>query len=211
MVIIFNITIFSVGRHLVRQILSGGPKEGLSLALRGMGHERFNAASTDGLQQQQLFSDVLERIAPPDVVFITWKFSCEPRWTIWRVDMGNIGTETEKKVVRDEADQDSDWEGDCADRNGDGPLGRAKAFSREGAAAEGDNEDLAPDCYKIDDKKERVAGDAFKDIEFVVEAAIVELIEDLHPDVDVEDKGFEMALLILGIVAEDFIASEIED
>lgn len=54
---------------------------------------------------------------------------------------------------------------------------------------------------------------ADKDIQFVIEAAAVQLVEDLHPHEDVEDYGVELEFFVgdADVVLQDGPAGEVQD
>ena len=80
-----------------------------------------------------------------------------------------------------------------------------EASDLERLTADEDDHDLASNHDNVDDDEEKVAMYPFEDVELVVKAPIVELIEDLHPNESIEDHGiqFGLKLLILDRVLED--------
>ncbi len=78
----------------------------------------------------------------------------------------------------------------------------------EGSTAEECNDDLTPDHDTVDPDEEPVPVQTSQDIEFVVQPAVVELVEDLHPDEGVED---DRAADILWIVEEFLPRAEVQD
>ncbi|GJD01142.1 hypothetical protein ColKHC_09967 [Colletotrichum higginsianum] len=72
------------------------------------------------------------------------------------------------------------------------PLRPAEGPRVKGLAALPDDDHLAGDGGALDAEEPRVAQDALvPDVEAVVDAAAVVLVEELHPDVDVEDHGLQ--------------------
>ena len=71
---------------------------------------------------------------------------------------------------------------------------------------------MEADDHDDDADEEPVAEDTFKHVELVVEAAVVEDVEDLHPDEAVEDEGVELELYVrVGkVVAEDIATGKVE-
>jgi hypothetical protein len=76
-----------------------------------------------------------------------------------------------------------------------------------------DDGNLYPDHNGINGDEESIPMDAHANVEVVVEAPAVELVEDLHPDEGVEDYGAEVEFLRGdgGVVVEDAVAREVED
>ena len=82
----------------------------------------------------------------------------------------------------------------------------------EWSTTDKDDHDLQTDDEDYDANEEQVAMNTLEYVEFVVEAAVVEDIEDLHPHKAVENEGVELELLVgVGeVVAEDFATCEVE-
>ena len=53
--------------------------------------------------------------------------------------------------------------------------------------ADEDNHDLSPNDDELDGNEEVVPVHSFEDIHFVVDASVVILVENLHPDEGIED------------------------
>ena len=53
--------------------------------------------------------------------------------------------------------------------------------------ADEDDHDLSPNNDELDGNEEVVPVHSFEDVHFVVDASIVILVEDLHPDEGIED------------------------
>lgn len=106
--------------------------------------------------------------------------------------------------------------GKTADRtsNADGPLDAVQWRHAKGHAPDEDDHDLAADHEAVDSQKPIVLEHAFEDVEVVVQSAVVELVENLHPDKRIEDDGVELeALLFLRAVKDipkDMGSGEIE-
>lgn len=87
------------------------------------------------------------------------------------------------------ADQRAPGDGDGTEPDRHAPFLAVQTSNLEGFPADEDDEDLAADHDGVDDPEEVVVRDALEDVEFVVEAAVVQLVEDLEPDKGVEDEG----------------------
>lgn len=83
----------------------------------------------------------------------------------------------------------------------------------EGLATNKDDGNLGADHNAVDDDEEVVAVNTLKDVELIIQPTVVELVEDLHPHKGVEDHGVELELLVfvVGVIAEDGVAGEVED
>ena len=66
------------------------------------------------------------------------------------------------------------------------------ASDLESGTADENDHYLTTDHDGVDADEEVVLENAFEDIEFVVQTAVVEFIEDLHPDEGVEDYGIQL-------------------
>ena len=58
---------------------------------------------------------------------------------------------------------------------------------REGVTAEEDDDDLSPDNDKLDANEEVIPLYAFEDVHLIVDASVIVLVENLHPDEGVEN------------------------
>ena len=83
----------------------------------------------------------------------------------------------------------------------------------EDAVADAHNSDLQANHDAVDDDEEPIALNASEDVELIVQAAAVELVEDLHPNKHVEDDGIELKLFALDIraVAKNCVALEVQN
>src|ERR1700733_1020622 len=99
-----------------------------------------------------------------------------------------------KVRVRNKSEQD------CPGQTGQGtqkthsPLPAIDPGDTERCTADEDDHDLATDHDAVDSNEPEIAMHAFENIEFVVESATVELVEDLHPDEGVENHGIKLPL-----------------
>ena len=73
--------------------------------------------------------------------------------------------------------------------------------------------DLSANHDTVDADKEEVALKTSEDVELVVQTAVVEFVEDLHPDKSVEDHGVKLELLrgVVEVVFEDASTGEVEN
>lgn len=102
-----------------------------------------------------------------------------------------------------------------------------EAHGRQSAASEGDDKYLTGDGDKVNSDEIPVSVQAFKDVESIVETAValqildfcqcsitrgdlLELIEELHPYVSIEDHCFQCLLLGICRVSEDLVSREIQ-
>lgn len=58
---------------------------------------------------------------------------------------------------------------------------------RKGVTPNEDNHDLSSDDDELNANKEVIPLHAFEDVQFVVDASVVVLVENLHPDEGIED------------------------
>jgi hypothetical protein len=117
-------------------------------------------------------------------------------------------------LVGEVLDTDCPWDTDRAQDNGNGPLCSVytAGLDTKWPTANEDDQDLQTDDHEHNADEEPVAKYALKHIDLVIEASVIEDVEDLHPDEDIEDEGVELELLvgIREIVAEDVATSEVE-
>ena len=95
------------------------------------------------------------------------------------------------------------------------PEDTAESSHAKGLAAHVHDHDLAADHDRVDAEEPVVSAHAFKDIEVVIEASVVEFIEDLHPHEGVEYHCGELLGSVdwVGIVkvgAEKLVSGEVE-
>lgn len=106
--------------------------------------------------------------------------------------------------------------GKTADRtsNADGPLNAVQGRHAKGHAPDEDDQDLAADHEAVDSQKPIVLEHAFEDVEVVVQSAVVELVENLHPDKRIEDDGVELEVFLslraVKDISKDLVSGEIE-
>lgn len=83
----------------------------------------------------------------------------------------------------------------------------------EGLSADENDCNLGADHDAVDADEEVVALDTGEYVEFVVQTSVVEFVEDLHPDKRIEHHcgQFQFLLRVGGVVAEDSLASKVED
>lgn len=114
--------------------------------------------------------------------------------------------------VRDHPQDDSPWHTAYGTYNADGPLYAVERSHPERNAADEYDHDLTTNHDAIDSDKPVVLQHPFKDVEVVVKPAVVELVQDLHPDKRVENDGIELKLLlrVSKIVSKNAAASEEE-
>jgi hypothetical protein len=96
--------------------------------------------------------------------------------------------------------------------NADRPLDAVEGCHPDSDAADEDNHNLTTHHETVNAQKPVVFKHAFKDIEVIVQSAVVELVENLHPDKGIKDDGVELELL-LGVMKDtpkNLFSSEIE-
>ena len=103
--------------------------------------------------------------------------------------------------VREETDEDRPRQGKRRQDDGNTPVLAVDALDGERATTDEHDHDLAGDHDNGDGDEEVVVLHTGEDVELVVEAAVVELVEDLHPDEGVEDDGADLGSVEL--IAED--------
>lgn len=123
--------------------------------------------------------------------------------------LGDLGEER----VGEESDGHGPRETEEGDDDADGPLHAVDGLDLERGAPDEDDGDLRAHHDEVDNDEEDVAVDALQDVELVVQAAVVELVEDLHPDEGVEHHSVELQHLIrvLGVVAQNLGSGEVQD
>jgi hypothetical protein len=93
--------------------------------------------------------------------------------------------------IREAAYQDTPKQTRQCRKQRDSPLSPIKPSNTECLTPDKNNHDLP--CYHdaIDPQEPEVAMDAFENVEFVIQSAVVDLVEDLHPDERVEHDRVE--------------------
>lgn len=86
-----------------------------------------------------------------------------------------------------------------------------QSSDRESHATNEDNHSLNTYHYQQDIDEESVVRDVFEDVEVVVEAAVVESAENLHPDEGVEEECACLLFFAPTVVSEDRLACEVQD
>src|SRR3989338_3190994 len=102
-----------------------------------------------------------------------------------------LGAEAEAVELGDghETDEGADRYRAESDEHGLEPLEGAERGSLEGAAADGDDEDLGADGEGDDEEEDPVGEEAREDVLLAVDLAGVDLVPDGGPDEGVEDEG----------------------
>ena len=80
---------------------------------------------------------------------------------------------------------------------------------RESRATNEDDHDLAGDDDELNGDEEVIACDPFEDVQLIVQAPIVILIEDLHPHKRVEDDCLQLFLLAARLIGENRLPPEV--
>lgn len=117
--------------------------------------------------------------------------------------------------VWNDAQDHSPWETAHRADQAHSPEDTGESSHAEGGTANVYDHDLAADHNEVDAQEPVVAEHALEDIEVVVEATVVELVKDLHPDEGVEDDCGELAGAKTGVCVgevgvEEFVAGEVE-
>ena len=71
--------------------------------------------------------------------------------------------------------------------HGVAPLSTIQSMCREGITADEDDHDLSPNNYELDADEEVIPLYAFEYVHLIVDASVVVLVEDLHPNEGIED------------------------
>ena len=106
---------------------------------------------------------------------------------------------------------DTDRQRQESKEDGDTPLDAVDPCDLEGSTTDKNNESLSTNHDGQNDDKEPDVSDAFKNVETVVKATIVQSIEDLHPDEGVEDQSGQCVPLLWRVVGENRVATKVED
>jgi len=94
--------------------------------------------------------------------------------------------------IREETDEDRPRQAERGEDDGNTPVLAVDALNRERATANEHDHDLAGDHDDRDGDEEVVVLHTRENVELVVETAVVELVEDLHPDESVEDERADL-------------------
>ena len=140
-----------------------------------------------------------------------------------------IRYQPDDKLVWNKSDGSADRDRQGAENDRVKPLSTIEMYDIEGLASNKYNHDLTPDHDAVNRYEEPVPRDTFKYVEFVIKAAVTRiwlalitsarrrksfyslpLIEDLHPDKSVEDKGGNLTLLVGRLVGEYRLGSIVE-
>ena len=125
----------------------------------------------------------------------------------------NTPRDDSKPLIGEEADEDGPGDTDEAGNDAYSPLSSidASGLDLEGAATDEDDEGLEADDHDDDADEDPIAEDTLEHIELVVETAVVEDVEDLHPDEAVEDERVELELHVgVGkVIAEDVATGKV--
>ena len=81
----------------------------------------------------------------------------------------------------------------------------------ERATTNKDNQRLTADHDEEDADEEQVTLDTLQNVELVVQTAVVQRVEDLHPDEGVEDHGLQLCHLLFSAVTEDLRTRKVEN
>lgn len=90
-------------------------------------------------------------------------------------------------AIRNDTQDDRPWDATEGAYQANGPENATDLGHTEGRTANVYDHDLAANYDGGDAQKPVVLEHTFKDIEFVIEAAIIEHVEDLHPHECVKD------------------------
>jgi hypothetical protein len=111
--------------------------------------------------------------------------------------------------IREQADENSPRQAERRENNRNPPILAVQTLNRESRAANIHNHGLAGNHNHQDGDVKVVALHAGENVELVVQAAVVEHVEDLHPDKGVEDQGAD--LFTVDLVFEDAGAGVVQD
>jgi hypothetical protein len=120
-----------------------------------------------------------------------------------------------KPLVWEKPNKHSPRQTERCDDDRNRPLSPVEAIriNVENAIANTHNSDLQANHDAVDSDEEPIALNASEDVELIVKAAAVELVEDLHPDEHVEYDGIELKFFALniGVVAKNRIALKVQN
>ena len=122
-----------------------------------------------------------------------------------------VGDTLPDELIRNQANNDTDGQREETQDYRVAPLSTVESGHLEGDTTNEDDHRLTTNHDSQDDDEEPVVGDALENIETVIEPAVVQCVEDLHPDEGVEDQGWQLLPLVFAVVAEDRLAGKVED
>lgn len=164
----------------------------------------FEAASTNPLDELQLVTDFFQGGIPFETVLVL--VGDNELWLA--LAMPEMWNEPAHKLIGNKTDHNGDGHRDCSQYQTDRPhRALGQAFDGECCATNKDDQDLTANNDDLNANKPFVAHDAFHDVEFVIDATRIVLVEDLHEDERVEDHRLHVTI----IPAEDRSAGKVED
>lgn len=122
-----------------------------------------------------------------------------------------VGEDRFRDQVRgQETQEETDGEGERTDQEGSQPLVTIQGNSLESLATKGDNDVLATNDNGLNEDKDLVVVEVLEDVEGVIDAATVELVEDLEENEGVEDHGAEDLEVVGGDVNITVLVGRLE-
>lgn len=132
--------------------------------------ELVETSTADHLQELEFVTDALNALVPFEAGFVG-----SVNWRRLALPHHPVGHEFGSSLVRDETDNDGDRERNGAEENRNTPLHAIESDYRESDTTDENDHDLTANHDTVDPDEEPIAGNAFKDVELVVKAAIAEL------------------------------------
>lgn len=128
--------------------------------------ELIETSTTDQLEEGKLLTDIFNTLIPLEPVLIGdidfgADLSGHPAG-------GNLGD----KLVRDKADDNSNWERYGSEKERDTPLRTIQRSDLECSSSNENDHNLSPNHDNIDSDEEPIAGNTLKNVEFIVKTTV---------------------------------------
>lgn len=126
----------------------------------------------------ELVADVRQRLGVHAHLLIGY---CKTRHVLSTL-LKELGNQSLKEMVRNEANDDTDWDREKAENDGHGPELATLLLLRnlEGFAANENDQDLTTTHDSTDTDKEPVLGKAFEDVELVVQTTVTVYVRKIQ-------------------------------
>ena len=136
--------------------------------------------SPDPLQEFELIPNLSQSRVPLKAILVR----NQKLGSLFAAEEG--GDEFLNECIWNQPNDDCNRKRDHANDQTDSPLRTVYSGDREGMATNKNDQDLPTHDDELDSKEPPIAEHAFKDIETIVQAARVPLVEDLHPNEGIE-------------------------
>ena len=153
------------------------------------------STSTDPLDKFELIPNLSQSRVPLEAILVR----NEKLGGLFAAEEGR--DEFLNEGVWDQPNDDCDWKRDHANNQTDSPLRTVYSGDRKGMATYENDQDLSTHDDELNSNEPPIAEHAFKNIETIVQAARVPLVEYLHPNKGIEHNRREYIAFVAEVAS----------